>query len=132
MHRIIAALLLATGLATLPAVQAAEQAKVVPLLTQPLPDMANKEVIVLTVEYAPGQSSPAHRHNADTFVYVLEGAVMMGVQGKEPVRVEAGQTFYESPTDIHAVSANASKTGKARFVVFMIKEKGVPATVPAS
>ncbi len=72
---------------------------------------------MLTVEYAPGQSSPMHRHNAHTFVYVLEGA---------------GQTFYESPDDIHAVSANASKTAPAKFVVFMVKEKGAPVSVPVS
>lgn len=137
MHRSFTALLALTALTALTilspahAADAPKAAQVAQLLTQPLPDLANKEAIVLTVEYAPGQSSPSHRHNAHTFVYVLEGAIMMGVKGKDPVRLEAGQTFYESPSDIHAVSANASTTAPAKFVVFMVKEKGAPVTVPA-
>ena len=100
------------------------------LLTQALADLENKEVLMLTVEYAPGQTSSPHRHNAHTFVYVLEGTVVMGVQGKAPVTLEAGQTFYESPDDVHAVARNASDTRSAKLLVTMIKEKGAPATVP--
>ena len=106
------------------------QTKANTLLTQELANLENKEVVMLTVEYAPGQSSAPHRHNAHTFVYVLEGAVVMGVQGKDPVKLEAGQTFYESPADVHAVSRNASDTRPAKILVTMIKEKGAPATVP--
>jgi quercetin dioxygenase-like cupin family protein len=129
MHRCAVALLTVSGFAVLPQALGAD-AKVVPLMTQPLADVPNKEVLMLTVEYGPGDSSPIHRHNADVFVYVLEGAVMLGLQGREPVRVEAGQTFHEAPGDIHAVSSNASKTAKAKFVVVMVKNKGAPPTVP--
>jgi quercetin dioxygenase-like cupin family protein len=111
-------------------IPARAQAKANTLLTQELENLENKEVLMLTVEYAPGQVSSPHRHNAHTFVYVLEGTVIMGVQGKEPVRLEAGQTFYEAPDDVHAVSRNASDTGSAKLLVTMIKEKGAPATVP--
>ena len=86
---------------------------------------------MVTVEYAPGQSSPPHRHNAHTFVYVIEGALLMGVKGKEAVKVEAGQTFYESPTDVHAVSRNASDTAPAKFLVFFIRNKGASTMAPA-
>ena len=106
------------------------QSKANTLLTQELTNLENKEVLMLTVEYGPGQSSAPHRHNAHTFVYVLEGAVVMGVQGKDPVKLEAGQTFYESPDDVHAVARNASDTRSAKILVTMIKEKGAPATVP--
>ena len=106
------------------------QSKSNTLLTQELANLENKEVLMLTVEYGPGQSSAPHRHNAHTFVYVLEGAVVMGVQGKDPVKLEAGQTFYESPNDVHAVARNASDTRSAKILVTMFKEKGAPATVP--
>ncbi|MBL8271538.1 cupin domain-containing protein [Steroidobacter sp.] len=101
-----------------------------PLLTEPLSGVPGKEVTVLTVEYLPGGASLPHRHDADVFVYVLEGAVTMQVDGKEPVTVRKGQTFRESPHDIHRQSANASKTEPARFVVFMVKDIGKPATRP--
>ena len=110
---------------------AADQARVTPLLSKELSDIDHKEALMLTVEYAAGQSSPAHRHNAHTFVYVLQGAIMMGVNGKEPVRVDAGQTFYESPSDIHTVSRNASDSAPAKFLVFIVKDKGAPVSAPA-
>ena len=102
-----------------------------PLLTKALPDVSGKEVLMLTVEYPPGGVSPAHRHNANTFVYVLEGSIVMAVAGGKEVTLTPGQTFYESPTDVHSVSRNASTTQGAKFLVFMVKNQGAPATVPA-
>jgi quercetin dioxygenase-like cupin family protein len=102
-----------------------------PLLAKPLAGIEGKEGVVLTVEYPPGVASPSHRHNANTFVYVLEGSVVMQVAGGDAVTLTEGQTFYESPADIHAVSRNASDTQPARILVFFVKEIGAPATVPA-
>jgi quercetin dioxygenase-like cupin family protein len=86
---------------------------------------------MVTVEYAPGASSAVHRHNASTFVYVLEGSVVMQVKGGEELTLGPGQMFYESPDDIHSVSKNASRTKPAKILVFFVKDKGAPATVPA-
>jgi len=110
---------------------AAEDAKVTPLITKDLTGIAGKEVKMLTVEYAPGASSAPHKHKAQTFVYVLEGSVVMQVKGGNEVTLRPGQTFYESPEDIHTVSRNASSTKPAKFLVFFVKEKGAPSTVPA-
>ena len=109
---------------------AAQDAKVTPLITKDLTGLAGKEGEMLTVEYAPGASSAQHRHNAHTFVYVLEGSVVMQVKGGKEVTLGPGQTFYESPDDIHTVSKNASKTQPAKFVVFFVKNKSAPETVP--
>lgn len=40
-----------------------------------------KEILMLTVEYLPGGASLPHRHNAQVFVYVLEGTLKMQVAG---------------------------------------------------
>ena len=109
----------------------AQDAKVTPLMTKDLADIAGKEAAMVTVEYAPGASSAEHRHNAHTFVYVLEGSVVMQVKGGKEVTLGPGQTFYESPDDIHTVSRNASTTKPAKFLVFFIKQKGAPPTAPA-
>jgi quercetin dioxygenase-like cupin family protein len=101
------------------------------LMTKALEGVAGKEAIVLTVELAPSAESPPHRHNANTFVYVLEGSIVMQVKGSEPVTISEGQTFYELPTDTHTMSKNASSTTPAKFVVFMVKETGAPVSVPA-
>src|SRR5579862_6715413 len=121
-------ILIAMCLATL---APAEDAKVTPLMTKDLTGIAGKEASVVTVEYAPGASSAVHRHNAHTFVYVLEGSVVMQVKGGKEVTLGPGQMFYESPEDIHSVSKNASSTKPAKFLVFFVKDKGAPPTVSA-
>jgi quercetin dioxygenase-like cupin family protein len=110
---------------------AAQDAKVTPILTKDLKDLAGKEGLMVTVEYPPGGSSAEHRHNAHTFVYVLEGSIVMAVNGGKEVTLGPGQTFYEGPDDVHTVSRNASATKPAKFVVFFVKEKGAPASVRA-
>src|SRR5215467_6542162 len=111
---------------------AAAAAKVAPLLTKPLAGIDGKEGVMLTVEYPPGVASAAHRHNANTFVYVLEGSVVMQVAGGPELTLTAGQTFYESPSDIHSVSRNASNSKPAKILVFMVKDVGAPATLPVN
>ena len=101
------------------------------LLTKDLPGIAGKEGTMLTVEYAPGASAPAHAHHASTFVYVLEGHVVMQVKGGKETTLGPGETFYENPDDIHTVGRNASKTESAKILVFMVKEKGAPVSTPA-
>jgi len=94
------------------------------------PGLTGKEGVMLIVEYAPGGSSAKHRHNAHAFVYVLEGSIVMQVEGGTAVTLGPGQTFYESPDDVHAVSKNASDSRPAKFVVFFVKDKGAPPVVP--
>jgi len=108
-----------------------QDAKVTTLMTKDLAGIAGKEGMMVTVEYAPAATSAVHRHNAHTFVYVLEGSVVMQVKGGKEVTLGPGETFYESPDDIHTVSRNASATKPAKFLVFFVKDKGAPTTVPA-
>src|SRR5262245_18834082 len=98
-------LLLASLLLVLTPVASAQapEPKVAPLLTRDLTGIAGKEATMLTVEYPPGGADPIHRHNAHAFVYVLEGSVVMQVEGGTPVTLHPGQTFYEGPSDVHIV-----------------------------
>jgi quercetin dioxygenase-like cupin family protein len=61
---------------------------------------------------------------------VLEGSIVMQVKGGKEVTLGPGQTFYESPDDIHTVGKNASGTKPAKFLVFFVKDKGAPPLVP--
>jgi quercetin dioxygenase-like cupin family protein len=110
---------------------AAQQAVVTPLATKDLAGAADKEVLMLSVEYGPGASESAHRHNAQAFVYMLEGSVVMQLEGQEPVTLRPGDTFYEGPDDLHLLGRNTSSTERARFVVVLIKQKGAPPVLPA-
>jgi quercetin dioxygenase-like cupin family protein len=109
---------------------ATRAAQVVPLTTKDLSGIAGKEAVMLTVEYPPGGSSPPHRHDSHVFVYVLQGSVIMQVDGREAVTLKPGETFYESPQDVHRTSANASATASAKFLVFIVKDKGKAVTQP--
>ena len=120
----LALLCLVTGTAM------AEEPKVAPLMTKDLAGDPGKEVLMITVEHVPGGSSSIHRHNAQAFVYVLEGSVVMQLKGGDEVTLTPGQTFYEGPDDVHLVDRNASSTEPAKFVVLLIKNKGAPALVP--
>lgn len=101
------------------------------LFLKELPDIEGKEVLMLAVEYPPGGADPVHRHDAHAFVYVLEGSIVMQVQGGPEVTLTPGQTFYEGPRDIHTVGRNASATQPAKFLVVLVKNKGVDAVLPA-
>ncbi len=109
----------------------AQEAKVTQLMSKDLPQFPGKEGVMITVEYPPGASDPIHRHNASAFVYVLEGSVVMQVRGGKEMTLTPGQTFYEGPDDVHVVGRNASKTKPAKFVVFLLKNKGAPILVLA-
>jgi len=110
----------------------AQEAEVIPLMSKDLAEFPGKEGLMITVVYPPGASDPIHRHNAYAFVYVLEGSVVMQLKGRKEITLTPGQTFYEGPSDIHTVGRNASSTKPAKFIVFLVKDKGAPLLVPVS
>src|SRR4029453_9589008 len=110
---------------------AAPPADVKEIMSKPLTDIPGKEGLVLMVSYPPGGADEIHRHNAHAFVYVLDGSIVMQLRGAEPVTVKAGEGFYEGPNDVHIVGRSASDTQPAKFVVFLVKNQGVPAVLPA-
>jgi quercetin dioxygenase-like cupin family protein len=122
--------LLSVGLSLVAGTLMAQEAKVTTLISKDLAEKPGKELLMITVEHAPGGSSPIHRHNAQAMVYVLEGSVVMQLKGGKQVTLTPGQTFYEGPDDIHIVDRNASKTQPAKFLVLLVKDKGAPALVP--
>jgi quercetin dioxygenase-like cupin family protein len=124
-----AAITLAAGFLAMHAAQThGQEAEIVPLIAKPL-GFEGKEGLAITVEYAPGASTPVHKHDAHVFVYVLEGAVTMQVKGGEAVTLGPGEMFYESPADVHAVSKNASDTESAKFLVFFVKDQDAPPVI---
>ena len=103
---------------------AADTAAVVaPLLAHPLPDMQGKSMKVVTVSYAPGAASGPHRHGqAFVYAYVLSGHVRTQVEGEAEKVVGPGEGWFEPPGARHIVSANASKTEPAKFLVVFIAD----------
>jgi quercetin dioxygenase-like cupin family protein len=125
------AMLSATALAPAWSQQPAPATKVTPILKQVLADFPGREVLMITLDIPPGVVSPPHRHPGHhVFGYVLEGSYRIKLdQGAETVLTK-GQTFYEAPGQLHAVSGNASQTEPARVLAVMVVESGKPITVP--
>jgi quercetin dioxygenase-like cupin family protein len=126
LKNLVPAVVITCGSFAAPGAYAVEDPVVTPLLTQPLPDLAGKEVLMITVEYPPGAADPVHRHDAHGFIYVLEGTIVMQVKGGKEVTLTRGQTFYEGPSDVHVVGRNASSTKPAKFLVLLVKKEGAP------
>ena len=102
------------------------EAAVTSLLSKDLVAAPGKELTMIAVDYPPGSTDPVHAHHAQAFVYVVEGSIVMQVRGGQPVTLGPGDTFYEGPDDVHVVGRNASDAAPAKFVVFLVKDKGAP------
>lgn len=88
------------------------------------------KLAVLELEYKPGGKTETHYHNGPVFVYVLEGAIVSQVEGQPEAVYRSGQSFYEAPKGVHAVSKNASGTERARALVIFLNDNDAPLTVP--
>jgi quercetin dioxygenase-like cupin family protein len=122
--------LLTFALVSSGAARAGEPPRVTELMTKPLVGVPGKEVTMLKVEYGPGGADPVHRHDANAFVYVLDGTVEMQMKGGAKVKLGPGETFYEDPAGIHQVGRNTSDSKPASFVVVLVKDQGKPALIP--
>jgi quercetin dioxygenase-like cupin family protein len=122
----------ASLIGTLPVIAAENGAKVTSLMHKDLPNYPGKEGLMISVEYGPGGSDPIHKHDANAFVYVLEGSIVMQVKGEKEVTLSPGETYYEGPSDIHLVSRNASTSEPAKFIVVLLKKKDAPVVMPVN
>ena len=102
------------------------------LMQQPLAEVPNAEVRVITLTVAPGAPSPPHEHTGPVFAYLLEGEIENQVDPNPPQRYKAGEYFYEPPMHVHRSLRNLSGTETAKLLIFEVGEKGKQFTVSAS
>ncbi len=121
---------LAFSLSLASGILVAQEGSVRSLLSKDLAGDSRREVSLITVEYAPGGSTRVHTHHAQALVYVLEGSIVMQVKGGAPITLTPGQTWSEGRDDVHVVSRNASNSAPAKYLVFMVKDKGAPILTP--
>jgi quercetin dioxygenase-like cupin family protein len=126
-----AALAGAFGVGAVVAQQQTAATKVTALMKQAISEYPGHEVTMLTLDIPPGGGSPPHRHPGHhIFGYVLEGAYAIKLDDGPERTLTQGETFYEAPGQLHAVSRNASETTPARVLVVVLAEAGKPVTVP--
>jgi quercetin dioxygenase-like cupin family protein len=94
-------------------------------------DVMGRVFSVRTIERDPGTGSGPHRHpGSHTIGYVLEGVYEVKVDDGPLQRLGPGQTFYEAPNALHAVSRNGSNTQPVKYLVIQVSDPTKPATVP--
>src|SRR3954453_5700481 len=102
--------------------------RLTPVLDFPFRD--GLAVQAVRVDYEPGGfTRETHRHPAGASGYVIEGSVMFGLDGREPVVVKAGESVYEPPGALHSVSRNASDDQPASLIAFFVLGEGESSTV---
>ena len=104
--------------------------KVTVLQDQMLKNAPGKKAMMIEVDYKPGQSSIAHKHEGTAMAYVLSGAVISQVKGEKAITYKAGQYWYEPAGSEHLVSKNASATKPAKLLVFMVLSPDEKVLIP--
>ena len=102
-------------------------------LSHALPALDGNKLAVHLVEvtYGPGEASPAHSHPCPVIAYVAQGEIRSQVEGQPEAVYKTGESFYEAPNGIHAVSANASQTKPAKLIAFFVCDHTAPLSSPA-
>jgi quercetin dioxygenase-like cupin family protein len=88
-----------------------------------------REGVTTVAEIPPGATSARHSHPGEDFGYLIEGTIVLMVDGKPPQTVKAGETFFTARGQIH--NARNIGTTTARAVDTYVIDKGKPGITPA-
>jgi len=87
-----------------------------------------RHAVQARAEFEPGAAIGRHTHPGEELSIVLEGALLLEVDGQPARTVKAGESFFIPAGVIHA-GKNAG-TGKAVVFATYIVEKGKPVATP--
>lgn len=88
-----------------------------------------REAVVAKVELDEGVAAGRHSHPGDEISYVLEGEGELLIEGEDPRRLKAGESFVIPAGTVH----DAVNTGKGtlKLVGVYVVDKGKPLATPA-
>ncbi len=82
-----------------------------------------RAAVVARVEFQPGAEIGRHTHPGEELGYVMEGILVLEVEGKPPVTLKAGDTYFVEAGRVHS-GRNGSAPGKV-LTTYLV-EKGKP------
>jgi quercetin dioxygenase-like cupin family protein len=90
--------------------------------------VSSGEGVSMLIEIPAGGVSARHSHPGEDFGYLLQGTIVLEVDGYPPQTVKAGETFFTPRGHFH----NARNIGKttARAIDTYIIDKGKPVVIP--
>ncbi|HTU09414.1 MAG TPA: cupin domain-containing protein [Allosphingosinicella sp.] len=86
--------------------------------------IAGWESIQARIDFAPGARFPMHRHPGEEIIYVLQGTLDYQLEGRPPVRLEAGQVLFV-PAGVYHSAHNPGSTPGSELATYVV-EKGRP------
>ena len=97
---------------------------VTPNFHRAIPNIPGKSLTAVVVDYAPGATSPAHRHANSAFIYayVVSGDIESQVDDGPKHIYHAGESFFEEPGAVHRISRNASGTKPAKLLAVFVTD----------
>jgi quercetin dioxygenase-like cupin family protein len=87
-----------------------------------------REGVEMSIDIPPGVTTARHSHPGDDFGYLVQGTIVLQVDGKPPLTVTAGETFFTARGQVH--NARNIGTTMARAVDTYIVDKGKPVVTP--
>ena len=84
----------------------------------------HKRVTTTEVTFPAGAFSPEHHHEADLYVYVLEGTIRSQLGGQPVMTYSKGQSFFEPDGSVHLFAENTSTTEPAKILAVFVHREG--------
>jgi len=97
--------------------------------SEPLAAEPHKRITSVIVDFPPNAFSPEHHHEADLYVYVLEGTIRSQLGGQKVETYTKGQSFFEPDGSVHLFAENTSATEPARILAVFVHREGARLTV---
>jgi quercetin dioxygenase-like cupin family protein len=92
--------------------------------SEPLAADPHKRVTSMEVVFPPDAFSPEHHHEADLYVYVLEGTIRSQLGGQPVMTYTKGQSFFEPDGSVHLFAENASAAEPAKILAVFVHREG--------
>lgn len=83
-----------------------------------------REVIQTRVDFAPGYVSPKHTHPGEEVIYVIEGTLEYGVEGRPTQTYKAGEVLMVPAETVHWAK-NVGTDNGTELATYIV-EKGKP------
>jgi quercetin dioxygenase-like cupin family protein len=98
------------------------------VLQQQKLSVAGREAVTAIAEFQPGGTVGRHTHPGEEIGYVLEGSIVLEQEGKPPVTLTVGQTFFIPNGQVHNATNKGAST--ARVLANYVVESGKPVATP--
>ena len=89
--------------------------------------ITGREVVQARIELDPGVVFGKHWHPGEEIVYVLEGSLVYELEGRQPIRVDAGGVLFIPRRTVHSAK-NVGRVVGAELATYVV-DKGKPLVV---